>query len=83
MSIREAKAKFSQAIAAVERGESVIVTKYGRAVAELSAPKSKAGLDFVAFDAFRVAKGWEDGHLTWPDHFDDPAYSRHVLGLDD
>ncbi len=33
MSIREAKAKFSAAIAAAERGETVTITKHGKVIA--------------------------------------------------
>ena len=39
MSIREVKAKLSQAIAAVERGESTTITKHGKVVAELNPPR--------------------------------------------
>lgn len=83
MSIREAKAKFSEAIAAVERGESVIITKYGHPVAEISAPKRKATLNFDAADEYLRARGLDKVDIDWPDYFDDPAYSRKVLGLDD
>jgi prevent-host-death family protein len=83
MSIREAKARFSEAIAAVERGESVIVTKYGRPVAELSQPKPRKKLDFAAADAFLKERGWTNRKGLWPAEFDDPAFSREVLGLDD
>ena len=46
MSIREFKAKLSAAVAAVERGEAVTITKHGKVVAELKPPtakKSKGG----------------------------------------
>ena len=36
MSVREAKAKFSEALAAAERGDTVSVTKHGKVVAESS-----------------------------------------------
>ena len=38
MSIREAKARFSEAIAAAERGESIAITRHGRAVAKIGPP---------------------------------------------
>lgn len=83
MSIREAKAKLSQAIAAVERGESVVVTKFGRPVAEISQIKPKKKLDFAAADAFLKERGWTNRKGLWPAEFDDPAFSREVLGLED
>ncbi len=84
MSIREAKAKFSEAIAAASRGERVIVTKYGREVAEIKAiTERKAGLDFEAADRYLASIGWKPGSVRLPDNFDDPEFSREVLGLDD
>jgi prevent-host-death family protein len=84
MSIREAKAKFSEAIAAAARGERVVVTKYGKEIAEIKgiAPP-KRGLDFAAADRYLKSIGWEPGSLQLPDNFDDPAFSRQVLGLAD
>lgn len=84
MSIREAKARFSEAIAAVERGESVIVTKYGRPVAELSQPRPRTRkIDLAAANALLAERGWPIGEDLWPTSFDDPAFSRQVLGLED
>jgi prevent-host-death family protein len=83
MSIREAKAKFSEAIAAVERGESITITKYGRPVAMIGKPVRKYGLDFAELDAYKKEQGWIDGSITLPDHFDDTEFSRKVLGLED
>lgn len=84
MSIREAKAKFSAAIAAAERGETVTVTKFGKVVAEISPPKpKKSKLNFEAADAYLKERGLDNIEVDLPDYFDDPAYSRKVLGLDD
>jgi antitoxin (DNA-binding transcriptional repressor) of toxin-antitoxin stability system len=83
LSIREAKARFSEAIAAVARGERVTITKYGQPVAEINQPQRKNKLDFAAADRFMKEIGWEQGALRLPDNFDDPAFSRKVLGLED
>ena len=83
MSIRDAKARFSEAIAAAERGESVIITKHGRPVAQINPPPVKKGLNFEAADAYLKEVGWKYQGEGWPAHFDDPAFSRQVLGLDD
>lgn len=84
MSIREAKAKFSEAVAAAERGESVLVTKFGKPVAQIAPPPAKKkGLNFAAADAYLKEIGLDQIEVLWPDYFDDPAYSRKVLGLDD
>ena len=84
LSIREAKARFSEAIAAVEKGERVLITKHGKPVAQLSTPPSRGGIDWEAGERYRKAIGWQapDEDL-WPPEFDDPAFSRRVLGLED
>lgn len=58
MSIRDAKARFSEAIAAAERGESVIITKHGRPVAQINPPPAKKELNFAAADAYLKEEGW-------------------------
>jgi prevent-host-death family protein len=83
MSIREAKAKFSEAIAAAERGEAVVVTKHGRPVAQIGPPPKRKGLDFAAADAYLKSVGLDKFEAHWPPEFDDPAFSRQVLGLED
>mgnify|MGYP000432083713 CR=1 FL=1 len=70
-------------IAAVARGERVTITKYGQPVAEINQPQRKNKLDFAAADRFMKEIGWEQGALSLPDNFDDPAFSRKVLGLED
>ena len=83
MSIREAKAKFSAAIAAAERGETILVTKFGKVVAEIAPPRAKQSkLNFEAADAFLRSRGLDQIEVMLPDYFDDPAYSRKVLGID-
>lgn len=85
MSIREAKAKFSQAVAAAARGESTIITKYGQPIAQISPPqlKKSGGLDFAKGERVRKELGLDKMKFPWPDYFDDPAFSRKLLGLDD
>jgi prevent-host-death family protein len=82
MSIREAKAKFSQAIAAALRGESVVVTRFGKPVAQIGPPPKARALDFSKADAYLESRGLGQIQLNLPDEFDDPAFSRKVLGLD-
>ncbi len=85
MSVREAKANLSAAIAAAERGETVTITKFGKAVVDMvpTRPK-KSKLNFAAADAYLKSVGWNpDGLDLWPPEFDDPAFSRQVLGLED
>ena len=84
MSVREARAQFAAAISAAERGERVVITRNGQAVAELGPPKPQAGLDWPALETFRRSKGWVelDPEQVWPAEFDDADFSRRALMLD-
>lgn len=87
MSVREARANFAAALEAAEKGEHVIITKNGKPVAELGPPAAepKKKLDWDALDKIRKQHGWDklEPEDVWPAEFDDPAFSREVLGLDD
>jgi prevent-host-death family protein len=83
MSIREAKAKFSAVIAAASRGESTVITKLGKPVAQITPPPTKRKLDFAAADQFLKSRGLDAVSPELPNYFDDPAHSRKVLGTDE
>lgn len=85
MSVREARANFAIAIDAAERGEHVTITKNGKAVAEMGPPITKKSLDWDALEQFRKERGWDKltPEEVWPSEFDDPAFSREVLGIGD
>lgn len=89
MSVREARAKFSHALAAAERGERVVITKHGKPVAEMGPPApKKGGIDFDHLEKVRKALGLDkyDGpplDEKWREEFDDPAWGRALFGLDD
>lgn len=83
-SVREAKAQFSAAIAAAESGEAVVVTRHGKPVASIvrfvAPPK---GVDWEKAARIRKELGIKPVGDAWLDEFNDPAFSRAVLGLDD
>jgi prevent-host-death family protein len=85
MSVREARAQFAAALAAVERGERVTITKNGKPVAELVAPPAKKGFDWDRLEEARRKLGIETVELDdeWLEAFNDPAFSREVLGIGD
>ena len=85
MSVREARANFASALDAAERGEHVTITKNGKAVAEMGPPTARKGRDWEALEQFRKERGWDKltPEAVWPAEFDDPAFSREVLGLGD
>jgi len=82
LSIREAKARFAEAAAAA-RGERVVVTKHGRPFVELVSAQRTSGMDFEKAEKARRALGLDGLTVRLPADFDDPAFSRHVLGLPD
>ncbi len=41
------------------------------------------GIDFDKLEATRCRHGIDADGEGWPEEFDDPAFSRRVLGLDD
>ena len=81
--IREAKARLSELVAAARNGERVIITRHGRPTAELVRCDRRGGIDFGKLEAFRRRHGIEGDGDGWPEAFNDPAFSRNVLGLDD
>ena len=85
LSIREAKARFSEAAAAAARGERVVVTKNGEPFVQLVPAKRQGGVDWDKLAAARREAGLEgvDADGLWSPEFDDPAFSRRVLGLEE
>lgn len=83
LSIREAKARFAEAAAAAARGERVVVTKHGRPFVELVPAHRTSGMDFDKAAAVRRKLGLDGLKVSSPPDFDDPAFSRRVLGLSD
>lgn len=89
LSVREARAQFATALAAAERGERVTITKNGKPVAELGPPPKRGGLDWDALEKWRRERGFDKLVLPdisdeeWFAEFNDPEYTRLMLGEDD
>ena len=83
ISVREAKARLSELIAAARIGERVIITNHGRPAAELVSCDRRGGIDFGKLEAARRRHGIQGDGEGWPEEFNDPAFSRRVLGLDE
>ncbi len=83
LSVREAKARFAEAAAAAARGERVVVTKHGRPFVELVAAQIASGMDFARAAIVRRERGLDGLKVSLPSDFDNPAFGRRVLGLDD
>lgn len=84
-----AKARLSGLVAAVERGERVVITKRGKPVVELvrCAAAGRGGIDLKKLGNVRRRLGIENASpeevAAWKADFEDPAFSRKALGLDD
>ena len=88
LALRDAKARLSELVTAAQRGERVVITKYGEPVVELvRCPERRGGIDFDRLEADCRHLGIEEASpeeaAAWKADFEDPAFSRKVLGLDD
>ncbi len=83
MALRDAKARLSELVAEACRGERVVITKYGRPVVELVRCERRGGINFDKLEEDRRRLGLIGDGEGWPKEFDDPAFSRRVLGLED
>ncbi len=81
--LRDAKARLSELVAAARNGERVIITKHGHPAVELVRCERRGGFDFAKLEEDRRRLGIEGDGERWPQEFNDPAFSRQVLGLDD
>ena len=80
--LREAKARLSELVAAAYGGERVVITKHGEPTVELVRYQKSGGIDFDKLASTCERLGVERDEEGWPAEFDDPAFSRRVLGLD-
>ncbi len=80
--LRQAKARLSELIAAAQGGERVVITKHGTPAVELVRFRKPGGIDFDKLNEARHRLGITDDERGWPEQFDDPAFSRKVLGLE-
>ena len=82
-SVREAKAQFAHAANAAASGERVVITKHGKPFVEMVAAQPKGNIDWEALDRARIAMNLDPDDYAWPDEFNDPAFSRRVLGIEE
>lgn len=82
VAVRDAKARLSELIAAAQAGERIIITKNGLPAVEIVQVRRRGGIDFKRLEAARARLGVKSDGAGWPAEFDDPAFSRHVLGVD-
>ena len=85
LAVREAKARLSELISAAEKGERVVITTHGVPAVELVRCRPRGSIDFDKLEETRRRLGIEDAPedevAEWKAAFEDPAFSRRVLGL--
>lgn len=73
VSIKEAKNRLSELVRRAEEGEAVILTRHGKAVAQIGPPQArKGGINWEALAAYKKEKGIDRFVEFIPDDFDDP-----------
>lgn len=79
--LSQAKARLSELVTAAQGGERVVITKHGEPAVELVRFRKRGGIDFDKLDEARRRLGMKDDRTEWPEEFDDPSFSRKVLGM--
>ncbi len=82
-SVREVKARFTEAADAAVKGERVVVTKHGKPFVELIPATQKMPFTWERAAEIRKELGIVSAGSDWFEEFNDPAFSRRVLGLED
>ena len=87
LALSEAKARLSELVSAARRGERVVITQDGEPDVEIVRYRKRSGIDFNRLEATRRRLGIEDASpeevAAWKADFENPAFSRQVLDLDD
>ena len=87
--LHEAETRLPELVTAAENGERVVITKDGEPAVQLvrCERKQHRGIDWDLLNAHRRRLGIKDASpeevAAWKADFEDPAFSRRVLGLED
>jgi prevent-host-death family protein len=79
VSIREAKNRLTALAREVERGETIVVTRNGSPVFELTPHRPRKGLRLEAIEDFKRKRGIETLVAFIADDFDDPLPQDFLL----
>lgn len=77
--LHHAKARLSELVSAAEKGERVVITKYGKPVVELVRLRGRGGINLEKFAKDCKRAGIQESSEEWPKEFDNPAFSKKVL----
>jgi prevent-host-death family protein len=79
VTIREAKNRLTELAREVERGETIVVTRNGSPVLELTPHRPRKGLRLEAIEEFKKKHGVEKVVTFVSDDFDDPLPADFLL----
>jgi prevent-host-death family protein len=79
ISIREAKNRLTELAREVERGETILVTRNGSPILELTPHRPRKGLRLQAINEFKRKQGVESIVTFIADDFDDPLPEDFLL----
>ena len=80
ISAKEAKNKFSELLSRAEAGETVVLTRHGKVVANLVPPPAKqGGINFAALDAIKKEMGVTTLVSYIAPDFDDPFPEDYLI----
>ena len=79
VSLKEAKNRLTELARLVENGETVVVTRNGKPVADLVPHKPQGGLNFEALAEYKRKHGIDRFFEFVPDDFDDPLPEDFLL----
>lgn len=82
LALRQAKARLFELVTAAQGGERVVITKHGQPAVELVRFRKRGGIEFEKLKEARHRLGLKDNDLDWSQEFDDPVFSRKVLGIE-
>ena len=80
--IHKAKTCLSKLVKILKSGERAVILEDEEPVAELMCWQSRGGIDFEKLESARERLGISGNREGWPEGFDDPKFSRQVLGLE-
>lgn len=81
LSLEEAKDRLPEIVVAAQNGERVVITMHGEPAVEVVRYGRAGGIDFDKLEASCERLGIAEDEEGWLAEFDDPAFSRRVLGL--
>ncbi len=79
ISVKDCKNQLSELIHRAENGESIVVTRHGKAVAEIGPFRKKRGIDFDAGAKFLKELGVEKPFSYISPDFDDPLPEDYLI----